>query len=123
MEGKLRGTKLKVFSGKEATLNHTILRILEKQMLIAYDVWLTTKTIKGFRHTPYRSICRRIQALEQQNWITKKGKRPIRPTGTSDLYEITPKAKAALYLSEKTMDTFLETAPEEKLLQLIETLK
>jgi len=120
---RLRGTKLKVFSGKEANLNHVILRILEKQALIPYDVWLIVRTTKGFRHTPHKSVCRRIQALEKQGWIAKSGKRPTRPAGISDLCEITLKSKAALRLSEKTMDRFLEIATEEKLLRLIETLK
>jgi hypothetical protein len=120
---KLKGTKLKVFSGKEASLNLVILLILREKTLIPYDVWLLVKATKDFRHTPYKSVCRRMQALEQQSWITKSGKRLTKPAGVSDLYQLTLKAEAALRLAEKTIDGLLETATDEQLLHLIQAFK
>jgi|GEM_PF-1155491 len=122
-KAKPQGTKLQVFSGKEANLNHLILLLIEKEALIPYDVWLLVRVVKNFRHTPYKSICRRVRILDQQGWIVKKGERPTRPRGTANLYGITLKAQAVLRIAEKPMDEFLESASEQKLHQLIETLQ
>jgi len=98
---KRKGTRLKVFSGKEESLNRVILLILKKNSLIPYDVWLFVKSIKGFRHTEHKTVCRRMQALEQQGWIVQKGARPTKPCGDSLLYELTIRGKAALRLDKK----------------------
>lgn len=120
---KSKGTRLKVFSGREARLNRAILKILNpKGALIPYDIWLQVRAIKGFRHTVYKTVCRRIQALERQHWIVQKGTRPTQPGWDSDLYELTLRGKAALKLDEQNIDTFLQTAREEQLLLLITAL-
>jgi hypothetical protein len=120
---KTKGTQLKVFSGKEATLNHLIFLTLLKKSLIPYDIWLTIRATKGFRHKPYKTVCRRIQTLHQQNWITITGTRATKPSGNSPLYTLTLKAKAALKLCEKTLDEYLQTATEQQLSKFIEALE
>jgi DNA-binding PadR family transcriptional regulator len=118
-----KGAKLEVFSGKKARLNRVILKTLEKKgALIPYDTWLLIKGIKGFRHAKHKTVCRRMQALERQRWITPKGTRPTKPSGDSTLYELTLKGKAALKLEEKSVDTFLQTAKDEQLQLLIAAL-
>jgi hypothetical protein len=118
-----RGSWLKVFSGKEATLNHVIFLILFKKSLISYDVWLSVKSIKGFRHTRYKTICRRIQTLHQQNWIKTLGSRATKASGNSPLYTLTLKAKAALKFSEQSIDEYLQKATDEQLTKFIEVLE
>jgi len=120
---KIRVKPLKVFSGKEAPLNYVIFFILLKKTMIPYDVWLSVKSIKGFRHKRYKTVCRRIQALHQQGWITVAGKRATKPSGSSSLFELTLKAKAALKFSEKTIDEYLQTASDEQLLKFIQALE
>jgi predicted transcriptional regulator len=119
---KRDGTKLAVFSGKEERLNRIIMLILEKQVLIPYDIWLRVKAIKGFRHTRHKTVCRRVQSLLEQGFITIKGKRDTKPSGSAHLYVLSIKGQAALKLSEKTMDEVLESATDEQLLKLIEAL-
>ena len=120
---KGKGTRLKVFSGREARLNRVILKILDqKGALISYDVWLLVRTIKGFRHTERKTVYRRMQTLERQRWINQKGTRPTQPGWDSELYALTPRGKAALKLDEKNMDAFLETAKDEQLHLLIAAL-
>ncbi len=120
---KSKGTRLAVFSGKEASLNRVIFLILTKQALIPYDVWLSVRATKGFRHTPYRSICRRMQVLQHQGWLIKKGVRQTKPSGVSEFYEVTLRVKAALRLSEKSMDEFLQSATDEQLSKFIQALE
>ena len=120
---KSKGTRLKVFSGREARLNRVILKILnQKGALIPYDVWLLVRAIKGFRHTMYKTVCRRMLTLERQHWIVPKGTRPTQPGWDSDLYELTLRGKAALALDEQNIDTFIQTSKDEQLLLLIAAL-
>jgi DNA-binding PadR family transcriptional regulator len=118
---RCEGTRLQVFSHKEARLNRVILKILEwKGPLIAYDVWRQLKAIKGFRGIDSKTVYRRIRSLEQDGWIGQKGKRPTKVQGNSALYELTPKGKAALRIDEKSIETFLKTATNEQLAKFIE---
>ena len=63
-----------------------------------------------------------MHALETQRWIMQKGTRPTKPRGSSTLYELTLRGKAALKLGEINMDTFLKTAKDEQLLLLVAAL-
>lgn len=120
---KLKGTKLKVFSGREESLNRIIFYILRRQALIPYDVWLSVKAIKGYKHTRYKTICRRMHVLAQQGWIAQTGKRPTRSSGHGQLYDLTLKGRAAFILGEKSIEVFLQVATDEQLLKLIEALE
>ena len=93
---EVKGTRLEVFSGKQASLNRVILLIfLSKKVLTKYDVFLEIKKIKGFRHINSKTIYRRLEALDQEGWISQNGTRPAKVQGNSILYELTLKGKAA----------------------------
>ncbi len=118
---KCKGTPLKVFSGREATLNRVILLILcSKKLLAKYDVFLEIKRMKGFRHIDSKTVYRRMNALEKGCWIAQNGIRPAKVRGDSALYELTLKGKAALRLDKKNIEAFLQTATEEQLLKFID---
>jgi DNA-binding PadR family transcriptional regulator len=117
---KSKGTKLKVFSGKQESLNRVICQILErKSPLIAYDVWRQLKAIKGFRCIDSKTAYRRMEALEQQGLIAQKGTRLGKRGGDKILYALTLRGKAALRLDEKSIEEFLQTATDEQLLKFI----
>lgn len=118
---KCKGTKLRVFSGKEATLNRVILLILRSKKLLAkYDVFLEIRKIKGFKHEDSKTVYRRMEALNQEGWIAQKGTRPGKVRGESMLYELTAKGEAALKLDEKSVEEFLNTATNEQLIKFID---
>jgi DNA-binding PadR family transcriptional regulator len=121
---KCKGTPLKVFSGKQATLNRIILLMLRasKNPLSKYDVFLEINRIKDFKHMDSRTVYRRMEALEQESWVDQKGSRPAKPGWPSELYEITLKGKAALKLDEKNIEDFLKTATGEQLQKFIEAI-
>jgi DNA-binding PadR family transcriptional regulator len=114
---KCKGTPLKVFSGKEATLNHIILLILRssKQPLTRYDVYLQIRRIRGLKRKNSKTVYRRMEALSQEGWITQNGTRPAKVKGDSILYELTLKGKAALRLEERSIEEFLKIATDEQL--------
>ena len=120
---KCGGTSLKVFSGKEATLNRVILLILfSGQLLAKYDLFLVVKSTKGFRSKDVKTIYRRVDFLESGGWIAKEGEKRTKPGWRSELYKITVKGKAALRLDQKSIEAFLENATDEQLAKLIELL-
>ena len=118
---KRKGTPLKVFSGKEATLNRVILLILRssKQPLARYDVYLKIRGIRGLKRKDSKTIYRRMTALNLEGWIAQKGTRAAKVKGDSILYEVTLKGKAALRLDEKSIERFLKVATGEQLAQFI----
>jgi hypothetical protein len=56
-------------------------------------------------------------------WIIRNGIRQTKPSGTSDLFELTLKAKVALKLAEKSLDEFLDDASDCQLTKILEALQ
>jgi len=81
---------------------------------------LEIKNIKGWRHIDFKTVYRRMDALERQGWIAQKGTRPALPGWDSTLYELTLRGEAALKLDEKEIEEFLRTATDEQLLKFID---
>lgn len=89
---KAKGTKLTVFSGREASLNRAILQILRRRgPLICYRTWLEVKRVKGMRHKTHKTVSRRMHALEQQGFIAKNGAARTQPGDCRPLFELTLK--------------------------------
>jgi len=113
---KIKGTKLEVFSGREAKLNLTIfLTLRPNQTLTSYDLYSEIRGIKGYRNTKRQSIDRRVKMLYQQGWLKKDGTRPAKAHFDSPLYKLSIRAQAAMVLSKKDLNDFLLTAPETTL--------
>lgn len=116
---KPRNTRLSVFKGREAGLNRVIFMVLDaKKLLTSYDMFLEIRRIKGFRHTKYSSVDRRIKALRQQHWIIWKGTRRTQPGSDSPFYELSSRGQTAIDVDEVNMNDFLKNAKEDLLLEL-----
>jgi hypothetical protein len=117
------GTKLEVFSGRQAKLNLIIFLILySKKLLTSYDMYSEIRSIKGYRHTKRQSIDRRVKALHQQGWLKKDGIRPAKAHFPSPLYKLSIRAQAAIVLSKKDLNDFLQTAPESNIQIFVDSL-
>lgn len=115
------GTKLKVFSGKQAKLNRVILQIFFlKGPLISYDVCRFVVMIKDFGQTERKTVYDRVDALALEGYIIQRGTRATQPGWPSELFELTRKGKAALKADKKSMDRFLATATEEELQKFLD---
>ncbi len=112
---KRKGTPLKIFSGKQAKLNRVILPLLEMKALAKEDVFHILRKTKGYRHTTSKTVCRRMDALNEGSYIAPNGTRPGAVKGDCVLYQITEKGKSALKLDRKSGDKFLNTATSEEL--------
>jgi hypothetical protein len=104
-------------------MNRVIFLVLnDGKPLASYDMYKAIRGIKGFRHINYRTVYRRMQVLEDGCWITQRGTRPAQPGSDSKLYALALRGKAALLLDKKSIDEFLQTATDEQLLKLIDSL-
>ena len=116
---KPKGTELPVFTGRAAKLNRAIFEVLRaKQSLASYDAYLEVRRIKGYRHTKYQTVDRRMKKLHQQRWITKKGTKKTRPGSDSPLYELSNRGQTALELDKVSMTRFVKEANDDLLLEL-----
>jgi hypothetical protein len=112
-----------VFSGRQAKLNLIIFLVLSSsKLLTSYDIYLKIRVIKGYRHIKRQSVDRRVKALCQQGWLQKEGIRLAKAHFLSPLYTLSIRAQAALVLSKKDLNCFLQTAPESNLQMLIDAL-
>jgi hypothetical protein len=113
---KSKGTKLKVFSGREAKLNLLIFLILspEDKLLASYDIYREVHATKGFKRKGKQNVDRRAKALFDQGWLETEGTRETKPHFISPLYKLSEKARAALEL-RRDLNHFLETAPKDQL--------
>ncbi len=121
---KEKGTPLRLFSGKEGPLNRLVLLILCSSIkpLTKYDVALEVRRVTEFKHTDKNTVYRRMDALQEQGWISKVGQRPSKPGWPSDLYAINLRGIGALRVGEKNIENFLLTANEEKLLKFNDSM-
>jgi hypothetical protein len=87
-----------------------------KKLVASYDMFLKIRRIKGFRHTKYSSVDRRMKALQQQHWITRKGTRRTKPGSDSPFYELSSQGQTAIEIDKVNMNDFLKNAKEELLL-------
>jgi DNA-binding PadR family transcriptional regulator len=114
---------LKVFRGKAGPLNRIIFLVLDsKKRLATYDVFLEVKRTKDWMHVSGKTVYRRMDALEQEGWIAKKGKRPAKPGWPSDLYKLTQKGETSLPL-DRDIDGILEKGTSRELQRLAKLLK
>ena len=113
---KNKGTKLKVFSGREAKLNLLIFLILspEGRVLASYDIYREVHATKGFRRRGKQNVDRRVKTLFDQGWLETEGTRETKPHFISPLYKLSEKARTALEL-RRDLNQFLETAPKDQL--------
>lgn len=126
MGSDYQGVKLEVFSGRQARLKCIIFLILypQEKRLASYDIFKEGRATKGFRHKGKQNVDRRVKALFKQHWLETEGTRRIRPHfSLSPLYKLSVRGRAALELSKKDPNVFLQNAPEDQLQALITTLR
>jgi hypothetical protein len=113
---KPKNTKLSVFKGREARLNHTIFQTLtQRGPLAIYEIHKQIKTQRGMKHTKYTNVSRRVRALEQSRYLDNAGIRDTQAGGQATLYQLTTRAHVALFLSQISPDTFIKEADEDTL--------
>jgi len=120
---KPKNTRLSVFKGREARLNHAIFQILSlKGPLIIYDIHKEVKAQKGLKHTKSTNVLRRIRALEESGYLEKAGTRKTLPGYERVLYKLSSKTYLALLLNKINLDSFIQTADEDTIIATLAAL-
>jgi len=120
---KPKNTRLSVFKGREARLNHAIFQILSlKGPLIIYDIHKEVKAQKGLKHTKSTNVLRRIKALEESGYLEKAGTRKTLPGYERVLYKLSSKTYLALLLNKINLDSFIQTADEDTIIATLAAL-
>jgi len=120
---KPKNTRLSVFKGREARLNHTIFQTLtQRGPLTIYEIHKKIKTQRGLRHTKYTNVSRRVKALEDSGYIDKAGTRNTQAGAQAILYQLTSRAQVALFLNQISPDIFIKEANEETLIAQLAAL-
>jgi hypothetical protein len=120
--GNHRGTKLKLFTGKQAVLNRHIMKVLwsSKIPLTKFEIYKIIHGMKGCRKFASGTIYRRINALIEDKHLIGVGCKPGKVQGESVLYILTKKGRSHLRLDERNIEEFLETATEEEFGKFLE---
>jgi DNA-binding MarR family transcriptional regulator len=106
-----------VFKGREAKLNHAIFQILTlRSPLLIYDITREVRKLRGFRHTKYTNVGRRVKALEQQGYLSIAGSRDTQSGAQGTLYRLTERAHVAIISNQVSLDAFVKQASEEALM-------
>jgi hypothetical protein len=120
---KPKNTKLSVFKGREARLNHTIFQTLtQRSPLAIYEIHKQIKTQRGLKRTKYTNVSRRVRALEESGYLDNAGIRDTQAGGQATLYQLATRAQVALFLSQISPDTFIKEADEDTLIAQLAAL-
>ena len=107
--------KISVFKGKQAALNLAIFCALSEKPLIIYDLTKQIKEKREFIRLKPSMVGRRVKDLVKQGYLEIAGSRDTKPGAQATLYQLTAKAKVALYYNTVNRDKFLEEADEQTL--------
>jgi DNA-binding PadR family transcriptional regulator len=107
--------KISVFKGKQAALNLAIFGALSKTPLVIYDITKQVKEKREFYRLKPSIVGRRVRDLVNQGYLEIAGSRDTQPGIQATLYQLTTKAKVALYYNSVSRDKFLEEADEQTL--------
>ena len=107
-KGKRESGRLPVFKGHEARLNRAIFHILAlKSPQTIYDIHKEVKAQRGFRHTRYASVNKRVRFLEELGYVKKTGIKKTKAGFQASIYELTTKAYLAILLNSTNLDELL----------------
>jgi DNA-binding PadR family transcriptional regulator len=122
-EHKQTKEKISVFKGKQAALNLAIIGALSKMPLVIYDITKQVKEKRVFYRLKPSIVGRRVKDLVNQGYLEIAGSRDTKPGIQATLYQLTTKAKVALYYNSVSRDTFLEEANEQTLTAELSALR
>lgn len=120
---KTRDTKLSVFKGREAKLNHAIFRTLAlRGPQTIYDIHKQVRAFRELRYTRYASVNKRVKALEEKQYLKKAGIRKAKAGFKSNLYELMARAYLAMLLNSLDLEEIVSQTNEATVLGVLAAL-
>jgi hypothetical protein len=110
---KPKNTRLSVFKGREARLNHAIFQILSlKGPQTIYDIHRQVRAHRGLRYTRYASVNKRVRALEGSGYVKKIGIKKTKAGFEASIYELTARSYLAILLNSINLDKLINRVDE-----------
>jgi len=123
-KGKAKSGRLSVFKGKEARLNRAIFQLLAlKSPQATWDIFRQFRKRKDLAHVRYSVLIRRMQALQESDYLIKVGERRTRPGSETALYQLTPRAELAIALDQTNLNKFIREADYHRIISALEAFK
>jgi DNA-binding PadR family transcriptional regulator len=115
--------RLSVFKGREARLNRIILLILGRECCLnIWQVYKRVRETRGFRHTRYHVINRRIRDLEQEGFIEVTMVKETPQDKKVKFYQPTTKTHLAFLLDAINLDQLIQSANNTDTITLLAAL-
>ena len=116
--------RLSVFKGREAKLNRAIFHILAlKSPQTTWELFRQFKKRKDTAHLTYSVLIRRVEALQESDYLMKVGERKTRLGSETALYQLTPRAELAIVLDQINLDKFIREAEYHRILSALEAFQ
>jgi len=120
---KTKSGKLSVFKGKEARLNRAIFQLLALESPQAkWDIFRQFRKRKDLAHVRYSVLIRRMQALQESDYLIKVGERRTRLGSETGLYQLTPRAELAIALDQTNLNKFIREADYHQIITMLNVL-
>lgn len=117
---KPKNTRLSVFKGREAKLNHAIFQTLAlKGPQTIYDIHKNVRTLRGLRYTYYGNVNKRVRALHQLGYLKEVNVKSTKAGFEATEYEATFRAYLALMLDSIDVDDLLNHMEENAALEIL----
>jgi len=116
--------RLSVFKGKEAKLNRAVFHVLAlKSPQATWDIFRQLQKRKDLAHVKYSVLIRRVQALQELDYLMKVGERKTKPGSETALYQLTPRAELAVALDQINLDKFIREAEYYRIISALEAFR
>jgi hypothetical protein len=105
---KPKNTKLSVFKGREAKLNHAIFQSLAlKGAQTIYDIHKQVRSIKRLRFTRYASVNKRVRVLVEAGYVVRVGMKNTKAGFEAAMYELAARAYLVTLLSSTSLEDLI----------------
>ena len=122
-QAKSKGTKLKVFSGREARLNRAVLDGLAlKSKQTTYDLHKSFRNIRILKHVHYGNVNKRVRALREGGYLEEVDVKSTKAGFEATLYQLTEKAYLALAISSVSIEDLLQRVDKTEALSILAIL-
>ena len=71
----------------------------------------------------YSVLIRRVEALQELDYLMKVGERKTRPGSETALYQLTPRAELAVALDQINLDKFITEADYHRIITALEAFQ
>jgi hypothetical protein len=120
---KAKCTELSVFKGREARLNRAIFYTLGVNgPLTIYNLHRNLRGLKGFKHTHYANVNKRVRSLAKAAYVKAIEIRSTKAGFEAVIYELTAKTCLALMLDSLNVEQLFQQMDDSIAIEILAAL-